>query len=235
VNTPARSIFEEERPTRFDQLVGNAEVKGLARAFVEAEAYKPGFIITGSFGTGKSTLARLIARAIVCRNRQGYEPCGVCDPCSYSPRHTATWGEGITVRNCAEHGLEQLRADLQATYYSRDRPFVLVLDEFQRAKVRLHDQLLTWLEDEAANFVLLVVTADSTSVDPALGQRLFTLEMLPPTRAEMIKYLGAINRRRGLALPEDEIGVICDEGRNVPRECLHRLHRAGLRHTAVWP
>lgn len=229
MNAPERAIFEAERPRRLAEIVGNQEAKTLAAALLASGAYRPGFLITGSIGTGKSTIASIIARTIVCSNPVGLDPCDACDPCSRSARGTALWGEGITYRNCADYDLPRLKRDLEDAYYAHDRPMVLVLDEFQRATARLNDLLLTRLEDEGAHFVLMILTADRHAIDIALAQRLFVLEMQPPSFGEMFQHLRGIALRRGYAVADSELESICDDCRNIPRACLNALHIAATK------
>lgn len=218
-----RSIFELVRPVRLDDIAGNARAKRLARGLL-AKGAKPGVIISGGFGTGKSTIARIFARSIVCEAVGTDRPCGACTSCTYSPRNTALWGRGVSVRNCAKYSAEQLKEDLEDALYASEAPHVLVLDEFHRAGFRVHDQLLTWLEDESANLVVVIITPEPAKIEPALAQRLYSLPMEPPTPEEAMNFLRIARDGFAPSVSDDTLAEICTAHRCVLRACLNDLY-----------
>lgn len=219
------SILELARPVRFSELAGNTKAKALVTGLLRSGSVKPGFLFSGDIGTGKTTLARITARAIVCRQRQGVEPCGHCDACAYSPHHTALWGEGISVRNCASYESRSLQKDLEDARYAWGSPFVIVLDEFHRANSKIFDPLLTWLEDDTANLVLLAVTPEPAKVDRALAQRLYSVKLAPPTTSEALEFLKSVRDRLELQVTDPALEAICHTCGNVLRDCLKLLRQ----------
>lgn len=222
-----QNLYEAVRPNGLDEVVGNLPIVRMMRNLLARNAVKPGFIITGGFGTGKTSLARIMSRSIVCENRQPRGPCGECPSCAYSPTIVSSWGKGITVRNCGHYTIKELRSDFREDLYAHDRPLVLVLDEFQRAaaEVKLHDLLLTLLEDDL-NMVVLVLTADQSCIDEALAQRLVTLEMKAPTTDEAMTFLKMIRDQYGYRVSDDKLREICSAAGNVLRACLNLLQVA---------
>lgn len=226
-----RSIFELVRPTKLVEIAGNARAKRLARGLL-AKGPKPGVVVSGGYGTGKSTIARIFARSIVCEAEDPDKPCGACPSCTYSPRNTALWGRGVSVRNCAKYSAEQLKGDLEDALYASETPHVLVLDEFHRAGFRVHDQLLTWLEDESANLVAVVITPEPTKIEPALAQRLYSIPMEPPTPEETLSFLRAARDRLGLCVSDDILAEFCSAHGCVVRACLNDLHLSSVEGTS---
>ena len=227
--TRGRSLYEIERQSRLSGVIGNESTKRLARNLIASRRFRPGVLISGDYGCGKSMLAKILARAMVCRNPVGQDGCGVCDRCRYYPHSTAMWGEGISVRNCADYSVAQLKKDFEnALYASPEDPLVQVLDEFHRAKNEFPELLLTRLEDETLNFILIVITPMPDKIDPPLAQRLLSLKMKPPSPDELAAHLSAVSARHALGVPLEEIRAICAESRCVPREALNRLQRAAL-------
>lgn len=224
-NFDAHSILELARPRTFEQFIGNSRAKATFRSLLLAGDVKPGFLVNGPYGCGKTTLARLIARSVACVNRdpESVEPCHACPSCGVSARSSAAWGEGITVRNCADYTMVQLKRDLEMSLYARSTPIVLLLDEFHRAKTPLHELLLTWLEDDSANFVLVLSTTEPRKVELPLAQRLFGLRVDAPPTEELVEHLVAVCRRFNLRTEMDEIREICAEEQNVPRTALKRV------------
>lgn len=221
--TSTSSIFEVMRPTRFSEFVGNARAKRLVKGLLSS-SIRPGLVITGPYGCGKTSLARLVARAIVCERPEAGEPCGLCASCYYTPRGTTSWGRGISVRNCADYSDAQLKTDLMDSHYASAVPHVLILDEFHRAKTKLSDQLLTWVEDDSANLVVLLLTPFANLVDPPLVQRLTSIQLSCPTMEEAVNFLLRARDRMGYSVSDSDVVEICEANAAQLRACLNLLH-----------
>lgn len=224
------NFFEEERPKVFEDVVGNEHIKRMTRRMLGGIGVRPGVLLYGPPGCGKNTIGRLLARAIVCRDRPdtAINACGRCGVCDYMMRSGAIFGEGTTTGNAAEVTLVQLKDALQQSYLAYARPVVLLLDEFARRRVNLEDLLVTWLEDENANFVLILVTPDPAQVEEPLRQRLTPMEVRAPTSDEMLVRLRDVARRRKFDVDDDVLRRICTQHKNVPRLCLGALKTYAL-------
>ena len=220
------NLYEAIRPNSLDDVVGNVPVVRTMRNLLSRGAVRPGFIITGSYGTGKTSMARVIGRIITCEDLKGLVPCGVCQSCTFSPRAVSSWGMGITVRNCADYSIRDLKKDFFEERYAHAHPLVLVLDEYHRAKESFQDLLLTLLEDDTLNMVVLVVTADQSKIDLALAQRLVAIEMKPPPTDEAMAFLTKVRDQFGYRASDDKLREICVGTGNVLRACLNLLQVA---------
>ena len=221
-----QNLYEAVRPNSLDDVVGNLPVVRKMRNLLSRGSVRPGFIIAGAYGTGKTSMARVSGRIITCEDLKGLVPCGVCHSCTFSPRAFSSWGMGITVRNCADYSIGGLKRDFLEERYAHAHPLVLVLDEYQRAKESFQDLLLTLLEDDTLNMVVLVVTADQSKIDPALAQRLVTIEMKPPTTDEAMALLRNVRDRFEYRVSDEKLREICSATGNVLRACLNLLQVA---------
>ena len=150
-------------------------------------------------------------------------PCGVCGACAFSMRAYSAWGAGMTYRTCPDYTIDMLKKDLEATLYAMNRPIVLILDEFHRAKTQFHEVLLRWLDDDTVAFSLILCTVDRSAVELPLAQRLVHLPIAPPSTEELVPHLADVCRSEGFDIDEATLRTICAEERNVPRTCLKRL------------
>lgn len=226
------SILNRYRPRDLRTFMGNQGTKDLFEGLLLRGEVRQGFLVSGAYGCGKTSFAAAAARATACQNRteNSLEPCGRCGACDFSIRGYAAFGGGITYRTCIDYTIADLEKDLNNTLYSRERPTVLILDEFHRTQTRFHEVLLRWLDDDTVGFALFLCTVAPDEVELPLAQRLVSLPIEPPPIEELLPLLVNVCRQEGFVIDEDTLRRICAEEGNVPRTCLKRimLHAVSL-------
>ena len=180
------------RPRTFDEVVGqDATVKGIRAYVAKARAahaagstnYPHGLLFSGESGCGKTTLAYIVARALVCENIQpGYNPCGECDSClSAYDYETGESNPLCAKRVIASTGTANMSAvgDL-ISYTSVRSPLpsglkIVIIDECHRMSAAAQDALLGELEDEnkarAKGTIWMFCTTEAKKVQPAVMNR----------------------------------------------------------------
>ena len=180
------------RPRTFDEVVGqDATVKGVRAYVAKARAahaagstnYPHGLLFSGESGCGKTTLAYIVARALVCENIQpGYNPCGECDSCvAVYDYETGESNPLCAKRVVASTGTANMSAvgDL-ISYTSVRSPLpsglkIIIIDECHRMSAAAQDALLGELEDEnkarAKGTIWMFCTTEAKKVQPAVMNR----------------------------------------------------------------
>lgn len=180
------------RPRTFDEVVGqDATVKGIRAYVAKARAahaagsvdYPHALLFSGESGCGKTTLAYIVARALVCENIQpGYNPCGECDSClAVFDYETEESNPLCAKRVIASKGMANMAAvgDL-ISYTSVRSPLpsglkIVIIDECHRMSASAQDALLGELEDKtqarAKGTIWMFCTTDVKKVQPAVLNR----------------------------------------------------------------
>lgn len=221
------SLFEAERPGKWDELVGNDYNRSLLEGMVLTAGGKPGVILLGPYGCGKTTSARIFARSVLCEGRAPDDatPCWRCDMCrSRHGLRRVNYGSIFVERTAADYSLSQLREDLALREKALNR-MVLIIDEFHRAREKLHDRLLSAVEEGHDGFVLVLATADQSCIEPPMRQRLPTLSFEKPPMQEVRDYLIDVNQRRGLDIPSEMVDTITERGVSI-RDCLNLMQQS---------
>ena len=175
------------RPQRFAELVGNRKViEPLTRA-ITRDLRSNVLLITGPTGSGKTTLARAIARRLLCKQADpgDIEGCGVCLPCTTAVLKDYWYFEEV---DCAEAETEVRFNHWQL----HDPAFVYFVDEVQELPRRSIIRLRKKVEDQAATVIFATTHVEKLEVlDDALFNRLKSdhHELLRPTRDEVANYL----------------------------------------------
>ena len=211
------------RPRTFDEVVGqDATVKGVRAYVAKARAahaagstnYPHGLLFSGESGCGKTTLAFIVARALVCENIQpGYNPCGECDSClSVYDYETGESNPLCAKRVIASTGTANMSAvgDL-ISYTSVRSPLpsglkIVIIDECHRMSAAAQDALLGELEDEnkarAKGTIWMFCTTEAKKVQPAVMNR---------TTPYVIKGVSDEKMAPLLRRVADQAGVIVDD------------------------
>src|SRR4029078_2856257 len=178
--SPYRVLARKYRPQTFAAVIGqDAMVKTLANA-IQRDRLAHAFLLTGVRGVGKTSTARLIAKALNCIGPDGQggptiDPCGVCEPC-----RAIAEGRHIDVieMDAASHtGIDDIREIIEASRYSAvsARYKIYIIDEVHMLSKAAFNGLLKTLEEPPAHVKFLFATTEGNKVPAAVisrGQRL---------------------------------------------------------------
>jgi DNA polymerase-3 subunit gamma/tau len=157
------------RPQRFDDVIGQRGVTQTLRNAIGANRIAQSFVFSGPRGVGKTTTARILARALNCVNGPTADPCGVCPACTEIADgrdmdvieiDAATYTKVDNVREVIIAGL--------GTAPIRDRYKIFIIDEVHRLSVQAFDALLKSIEEPPPHVVFMMATTEIEKVPPRL-------------------------------------------------------------------
>lgn len=176
---------------KFDGFYGNARSKEYLKSAMERGALPHAFLLSGPEGTGKRTLAGILARALVCQG-EGEKPCGVCPACVKSqkechPDIAQVMSDGSSIK------VETIRALKQDAYLRPNDGArkVYVIHDADVMTQEAQDALLKILEEPPAFTVFLLLCYNYGSILPTVISRCIHLPLAPLTRAEAEPLLAA--------------------------------------------
>jgi DNA polymerase III subunit gamma/tau len=208
------------RPKVFEDVCGHENAVRKLKNIIIQGNIPAGIFLSGDFGVGKTSLAKLSARSLLCEQRppKTFNPCGECDSCKQFPHN----GQYIE-RDCSKLTPEQLRSDLTSYMVFR----VIYFDEFQRLKFLAQDMFLKPLEGDPyhMNILFIFSTAEPGKVDPALIKRVLHLELSPPTVEQITSWLEKICGLAPIRIEDKSaLGLIAECCKCIPRDCLNFLY-----------
>lgn len=229
--SPYRVLARKYRPQSFDQLIGqDAMVKTLANA-IERKRIAHAFLLTGVRGVGKTSTARLIAKALNCIGPDGkgqptIEPCGVCENC-----RAIAEGRHIDVveMDAASHtGVDDIREIIDAVRYASvsARYKIYIIDEVHMLTKNAFNALLKTLEEPPEHVKFLFATTEVNKIPVTVLSRTqrFDLRRIDPEK--LVAHFGEVARLEGVEVEPDALAVIARAAEGSARDGLSILDQA---------
>ncbi len=226
--TPYRVLARKYRPSRFEELIGqDALVRTLRNAFATGRIAHA-FMLTGVRGVGKTTTARIIARALNCEASPGptAEPCGVCGNCQaiLADRHP----DVMELDAASNNGVDDVRELREAVRYrpAQARFKVYILDEVHMLSNAAFNALLKTLEEPPPAVKFIFATTELRKVPPTILSRCQTFHLPRVPQATLAAHYAAVCGKEGVTAEAEALGIIARAADGSVRDGLSLLDQA---------
>ncbi len=177
-----QALARKWRPRRFTDVVGQAHVVGALTTALEQNRVHHAFLFTGTRGVGKTTLARLLARALNCGQAPCAEPCGSCPACTGVDE--GRYIDLLEIDAASRTRIDDTREILDNVQYAPTlgRYKVYLIDEVHMLSGHSFNALLKTLEEPPSHVKFLLATTDPQKLPPTILSRClqFNLRVLKP-------------------------------------------------------
>ena len=233
----ALDLLNKYRPKKFSEFIGNKMTIKMAINAVknyksESKRVKNGILIHGLEGTGKTSLAYIIVKALMCQNF-AEDVCDECENCKSFRliRELLFFGSPYQQCNCANMDkayMDEVLKEIDRGGHLIANRRITIFDEFHRTKEPLQEKLLAPLEFD--NHILLIFCAiDIKKTSPAFKERVLILTIRPPEIDELIPWLRKICDSEGITTKDgNALKELALSAGRIERECLSFLEKAQL-------
>ena len=216
------SLYRRYRPGTFQELRGQDHVVRALRGAIRDGHVGHAYLFSGPRGTGKTSTARILAKALNCLDLADGEPCGVCASCV-----SITQGNSMDVIEldaASNRGVEAMR-DLigHAALGSPGRQKVYIVDEVHMLSAGAENALLKTLEEPPSHVIFVLATTDPQKVAPTIRSRTQHLEFRLLSGDVLEGLLQDVKTAAGLAVDDTALGMAVRRGHGSARDALSAL------------
>src|SRR5438067_10370191 len=217
-----QSLYRRYRPQRFSELRGQDHVSRTLRNAVRENRVAHAYLLSGPRGTGKTSSARILAKALNCAQPNDGEPCGECESCV-----GVTNGTSLDVHEldaASNNGVEAMR-DLvaRAALGTPGRWKVYIVDEVHMLSAAASNALLKTLEEPPGPVVFVLATTDPQKVLPTIRSRTQHFEFRLLQGEVLAALVSDVTESAGLTVPSGALDLVVRRGNGSARDALSVL------------
>lgn len=218
--------YHRYRPRKFSEVVGHSTVIKGIKAAVTSKSPSQAYILSGASGTGKTTTARIIARAVNCLNMgKDGEPCLECANCLAVDNKTI---DLIEMNAADARGIDDIRSlasGLSSFPFTLQRKIV-ILDECQQLSKDAQNVLLKVLEEAPPHVFIILCTTDPSKLLPTVKNRCQQFDFKPVPQDSLVSLLSSVAAFEGFDPELPVYEKIAEAADGCPRQSLVLLQQA---------
>jgi DNA polymerase-3 subunit gamma/tau len=217
------ALYRKYRPQSFDEVVGQeAVVRTLGNA-IGTDAVRQAYLFAGPRGTGKTSMARILAKCLNCAQGPTTTPDGTCHACRAIAAGTSL--DVIEMDAASQRGIDDIREirDRVVLQPVEGRYKVYILDEAHQLTDAAWNALLKLIEEPPPHLVFVFCTTDLSKVLPTVRSRCQTFVFQRPSLQELVKVLRQIADAEKIEAPDQALALVARSGRGAYRDAVSTL------------
>ncbi len=219
-------IARKYRPQSFAELVSQDHVKTTLENAILQKRIAHGYILSGQRGTGKTTVARILARCLNCVQGPTATPCGICSSCLEIAAGNAP--DVIEIDAASNRGINEMRELRENVRYrpSRDRYKVFIVDEAHQITTEAFNALLKTLEEPPEWVVFVLCTTEAHKIPATIASRCQQFSFRSVEFEDVIALMRRICSSEGIEADDETFAVLAQAGEGSVRDSLSALDQA---------
>ena len=223
-----QTLYLRWRPAGFDTLVGQEPVKTALRNALETGRIAHAYLFTGPRGTGKTTTARIFAKALNCEHGPTADPCGTCLNCTQIADGSAMDVQELDA--ASNRGVEDIKnLNKNADFAPVNcRYKVYIIDEAHMLTTEACNALLKTLEEPPEHVVFILATTEPHKILPTIHSRCQRFDFHPITREEITAHLRKVADGSDIPAEDSALDLIAAVSEGGMRDALSLLEQCGV-------
>jgi DNA polymerase-3 subunit gamma/tau len=217
------SLYRKYRPQDFDEVVGQEAIVRTLRNAITSGQLRQAYLFAGPRGTGKTSLARILAKGLNCEQGPTATPDKICNACVTIANGTSL--DVVEMDAASQRGIDDIREIRERVVLqpAEGRYKVYILDEAHQLTDAAWNALLKLIEEPPPHLVFVFCTTDLSKVLPTVRSRCQTFVFQRPRHAELVRVLRRVADGEGIEAPDPALALIARAARGAYRDAVSTL------------
>lgn len=222
------ALYRQWRPQNFDTLVGQQAVKKTLANALSTGRIAHAYLFTGPRGTGKTSTARILAKALNCEQGPTANPCGHCVNCERIAAGTSM--DVFEIDAASNRGIDEIKAlREQVAFAPVDGHYkIYIIDEVHMLTTEAFNALLKTLEEPPAHVIFVLATTDPHKIPATIHSRCQRFDFRRVTVEEIAEHLAMVAEKSGIAADAEALRLIAIQSEGGMRDALSLLDQCGV-------
>lgn len=221
------ALYRSERPERFNEIIGQKHIVRILQHQLETHNVSQAYLFTGTRGTGKTTTARILAKALNCTGdpADGQLPCGECESCKAIKE--GRFLDVIEMDAASNNKVEQMRELIEKVNYPPlvGRCKVYIIDEVHMLTAEAQNAFLKTLEEPPEHVIFILATTNPEKVRETIRSRCMRLDFRRVSEDDLIEGMARICRRKQVNITRDALALVAQKADGSVRDGLSILEQ----------
>lgn len=213
------ALYRKYRPQNFNEVVGQEHIVKTLINQIKYDKISHAYLFTGSRGTGKTSIAKIFARAINCNNLQDGSPCGECEVCKSLE---GTNIDVLEIDAASNNGVDEIRDLREKVKYPPvvGKYKVYIIDEVHMLSISAFNALLKTLEEPPAQTVFILATTEVHKLPATILSRCLRFDFRLLSLEDLTNHLKNILTKENVKFEDSAVNVIARAGEGSVRDTL---------------
>lgn len=218
------SLYRKYRPEVFPELIGQDHIVRILKHQIAADTLSHAYLLCGTRGTGKTTTARILAKAVNCTGDAG-RPCGVCENCRAIS--ASRFMDVIEIDAASNNGVDNIRELRESVNYppSIGRKKVYIIDEVHMLSQGGYNALLKTLEEPPEHVMFILATTNPEKMPQTVMSRCMRLDFKRVTAKELAEKMREICMETGVESTDEALSLLAANADGSVRDALSLLEQ----------
>ncbi|HKK94718.1 MAG TPA: DNA polymerase III subunit gamma/tau [Anaerovoracaceae bacterium] len=217
------ALYRSERPEIFEEILGQEHIVKILKNQIKNGTVGQAYLFTGTRGTGKTSTARILAKALNCKSEN--RPCGICDNCIAIKE--GKFLDVIELDAASNNGVEDIRRLRETVNYPPNlgEKKIYIIDEVHMLSTGAENALLKTLEEPPENVVFILATTDPQKVSATIRSRCVTMNFKRISENDLILGMKKVCEKRNKEITKDALSLLAINADGSVRDCLSLLEQ----------
>ncbi|MDR1244401.1 MAG: DNA polymerase III subunit gamma/tau [Endomicrobium sp.] len=214
------------RPQNFDEVVGQDHISQTLKNAISEKKVSHAYLFSGPRGCGKTTLARILAKALNCKNGPTTIPCGVCENCLEVSKSSSV--DVLEIDGASNNGIDEIRTLRENVKFTsaHSNYKIYIIDEAHQITTQAFNALLKTLEEPPAHVVFIMATTEQHKIPITILSRCQKYRFKLISASEMASAIQNIAKKEDFEIDSDALSIVTAASGGSMRDALSLLDQA---------